>query len=114
MGFPTSLKQLCMPAFIYFMVSIITYIIIFLQNIFMPSHTMLMTEGRMYHLGVHSCFMSSFMYLLVFIIQLIYILFWTWVLNLICKDGHSGISWILVLLPFLLFFVLMGLVMTNI
>jgi hypothetical protein len=50
---------------------------------------------------------------LVFIIKLIYILFWTWVLNLICKDGHTNISWLLVLLPFILLFVMIGLLMIN-
>jgi hypothetical protein len=38
----------------------------------------------------------------IFIVKLVYILFWTWILNLICKDGHSGISWVLVFLPFIL------------
>ena len=27
-----------------------------------------------------------------------------------CKDGHSGIAWFLVLLPFVLLFVIMGMV----
>ena len=49
--------------------------------------------------------------MLVFIVKIIYILFWTWVLNLMCKDGHSGIAWFLVLLPFILLFVIMGMVM---
>jgi hypothetical protein len=30
-----------------------------------------------------------------------------------CKDGHSGIAWFLVLLPFIMLFVIMGLVMMN-
>jgi hypothetical protein len=48
--------------------------------------------------------------LLLFVVKLIYILFWTWILNLICKDGHSGISWLLVLVPFvLMFFVVLSL-----
>jgi len=32
---------------------------------------------------------------------------------LICKDGHTGIAWFLVLIPFILLFVIMGLVMVN-
>jgi hypothetical protein len=46
-------------------------------------------------------------------VKLIYILFWSWILNLICKDGHKTVSWFLVLLPFLLFFVLIGMIMLN-
>jgi hypothetical protein len=49
----------------------------------------------------------------VFLVKIVYILFWTWILNLICKDGHTGIAWFLVLIPFILLFVIMGLVMVN-
>ena len=45
---------------------------------------------------------------LVFVVKIIYILFWTWVLNLMCKDGHKGIAWFLVLIPFILLFLIMG------
>jgi hypothetical protein len=45
--------------------------------------------------------------MLVFIVKLIYIFFWTWILNLMCKDGHSEISWFLVLLPFILYFLIL-------
>jgi hypothetical protein len=45
--------------------------------------------------------------------ELLYIFFWTWVLNLICKDGHTTISWLLVLFPFILLFVMMGLLLLN-
>ena len=36
------------------------------------------------------------------IIQFICTIFWTWVLNLICKAGYTWVSWILVLLPFII------------
>jgi hypothetical protein len=41
------------------------------------------------------------------------VLFWTYILNLICKDGHVGLSWLLVLLPWILLFVMMGILMLN-
>jgi len=44
---------------------------------------------------------------LVLIVNIIYLLFWTWILNLMCKDGHREIAWFLVLLPFVLFFMLL-------
>ena len=43
--------------------------------------------------------------ILVFFIKILYILFWTWVLNLMCRDGHSDISWLLILVPFLIVFI---------
>jgi hypothetical protein len=64
-----------------------------------------------YHVGSFSCRVPSTM--AVFIDKLIYVLFWTYILNLICKDGHVGVSWLLVLLPWLLLFVMIGLLMIN-
>jgi hypothetical protein len=99
---PKKLKELCTPAFIYFVISIISLFILFIQNIY---------NVHSYHIGNYSCRVPNTM--LVFLFKLIYILFWTWILNLICKDGHSGISWLLVLFPFILLFVILGLIMLN-
>jgi hypothetical protein len=96
------LKQLCPPSLVYFIISIVALLIIFFQNL---------GNKNNYTIGSFSCRVPDTM--LVFIIKLIYILFWTWILNLICKDGHTGISWLLVLFPFILFFVIIGLVMIN-
>ena len=102
MAFPRKLKDLCTPAAFYFVISIIGLILVMFQNFG--------NNGR-YTLGSFSCRVPST--IMVFFAKLLYILFWTWVLNLICKDGHKEISWLLVLLPFLLLFVIMGLVMLN-
>lgn len=98
MGFPTKLSQLCLPSRIYFSISIIFYILSIIQNIG-NKHT--------YAIGMYSCKVPSCIF--VFFLKLVYILFWTWILNLMCKDGHSNIAWLLVLFPFVLFFVLVGL-----
>jgi hypothetical protein len=101
-NFPKSLKELCTPAQIYFFISMIGLLILFFQNL---------GYNNSYHIGSFSCRVPST--ILVFIVKLIYILFWTWVLNLICKDGHTTISWLLVLLPWILLFVIIGLIMLN-
>jgi hypothetical protein len=64
-----------------------------------------------YHVGSFSCRVPSTA--IVFIVELIYVLFWTYILNLICRDGHTTISWLLVLLPWILLFVMIGLLMLN-
>jgi hypothetical protein len=102
MAFPKTLKELCAPALVYFIISIVALLIVLLQNL---------GNRNSYNVGSFSCRVPNTT--LVFIVKLIYILFWTWVLNLICKDGYSGISWLLVLLPFILFFVIIGLVLLN-
>ena len=103
MAFPRSLKELCSPAALYFIVSIFALLMILFQNL---------GNSNSYHMGNFSCRVPSTTF--IFIVKLIYILFWTWILNLICKDGHTGISWLLVLFPFILFFILIGMIMINI
>ena len=102
MSFPKSLKDLCTPSLVYFVISIISLVAVLLQNL---------GNTNSYHVGSFSCRVPNTA--LIFIVKLIYILFWTWVLNLICKDGHSGLSWLLVLFPFILLFVMIGLLVIN-
>ncbi len=102
MAFPKSLKELCSPALFYFALSMLGLIMIAFQNF---------NNEHMYALGNYSCAVPSIT--VVLILKLVYILFWTWILNLMCKDGHSGLSWLLVLFPFILMFVIIGLFMIN-
>ena len=102
MAFPKSLKNLCTPAMVYLTISMVSLAIIFLQNI---------GNSNSYNVGSFSCRVPST--IIVFIVKIIYILFWTWILNLICKDGHTEISWLLILFPFILLFVIIGLLMLN-
>jgi hypothetical protein len=95
MAFPTKLKQLCTPSYVYFIISFIGLVLSAIQN---------MGNNHRYCLGNFSCPVSNCMF--IFIIKIIVILFWTWILNLMCKDGHSEIAWFLVLLPFVIFFMI--------
>jgi hypothetical protein len=100
--FPKTLKELCTPAALYFVISMLGLVIAIFQNL---------GNSDSYNIGNFSCRVPNT--ILVFVFKFIYIVFWTYVLNLICKDGHVGISWLLVLLPFILLFVLMGMLMLN-
>jgi hypothetical protein len=102
-NFPKKLKDLCTPSFVYFIISIIALVLMLLQNF---------GNARRYNVGSFSCNVPNTY--IIFIIKLIYILFWTWVLDLICKSGHVGISWFLVLLPFILLFIIIGYIMINV
>jgi hypothetical protein len=101
-AFPKTLKELCTPAALYFIISLLSLFISILQNL---------GNTNSYCVGNFSCRVPNTF--LVFVIQFIYIVFWTYILNLICKDGHVGISWLLVLLPWILLFVIMGMLMIN-
>lgn len=100
MAFPTKLSQLCTPSYVYFIISVLMIVLAAIQN---------MGNSYKYNLGMFSCQVPSC--IAVFIVKIVYILFWTWVLNLMCNDGHTGIAWFLVLLPFVLLFILLGTVM---
>ena len=100
--FPKQLKDLCTPAALYFIISVLALGGVLLQNL---------GNTNSYHVGSFSCRVPNTA--AIFIAKLIYVLFWTYILNLICKDGHVGLSWLLVLLPWILLFVIMGILMLN-
>ena len=94
------LTKLCTPASIYFTISILFMIVVFIQNY---------GNVNTYCLGVQSCSVSSTY--LIFAIKLVYVLFWTWILNLMCNAGASGIAWFLVLIPFIIMFLMLSMMM---
>ena len=102
MAFPKKLKELCTPAFLYFSLAMLGVLVSVVQNL---------GNSRRYNLGMLSTRVPSTF--LVFLVEIIYILFWTWVLNLMCKDGHKEIAWFLVLIPFILLFLLQGSMMSG-
>ena len=102
MVFPNKLSQLCTPSLVYFVISVIGLAMAIMQNL---------GNNNRYNLGSFSCQVPSC--LAVFIIKVVYVLFWTWILNLMCRDGHVEIAWFLVLLPFILLAIIIGLVMVN-
>ena len=101
-NFPKTLKELCSPAMVYFVISMIALIMVLFQNL---------GNSNSYNVGSFSCRVPNTA--VVFIVKILYVLFWTYILNLICKDGHTSLSWLLVLLPWILLFVIIGILMLN-
>ena len=99
MAFPRSVNQLCTPSFVYLVLSVIGIIVTIFQN---------MGNTNKYCLGSFTCDVTSTV--AIFIMKIVCILFWTWILNLMCKDGHKNIAWFLVLLPFILIFSIVAIV----
>lgn len=92
-----SFRNWCTPAYFYFIISIFAIIIMTIQNF---------GNTNVYCLGDYTCGVTSTF--LIFIIKMLYVLFWTWVLNLLCKNGYESISWFLVLLPYVVMFILIA------
>ena len=103
MAIPRKFNQLCTPAAFYFVISMIGFVLMTIQNL---------GNNKVFSLGYFSCRVTNT--LLVLLFNLVYILFWTYILNLICKDGYTNVSWLIVLLPFIFFFILMGLMMMGV
>lgn len=70
--------NLCAPALIYFVLSVIAIIgMIFTGFLIIP-----------------------------ILIQIIGVLIWTWLLNYLCSIGYEGVSWFLVLFPYIVLFIM--------
>ena len=89
------LAKLCGPSHFYLVISLFFVLIATMQN---------MGSSSVYCLGSLTCDVTSTT--LIFAVKIIYILFWTWILNLMCASGATKIAWALVLLPFILMFLL--------
>ena len=96
------IKKLCTPAYVYLVISVIAIVLMMFQNC---------GNVDMYCLGNYECEVPSTA--LIFLIKFIYVAFWTFILDSVCKAGHKQFSWFLVLFPFILFFVLLGLLMVS-
>ena len=88
-----TIQKLCKPAYVYLVLSVIAIILLMFQN---------KDNSNVYCVGKMTCNVPSTP--LVFAAKVIYTVFWTFVLNSICKAGYPGFSWFMVLLPFVLFF----------
>ena len=96
------LRNLCTPAFIYLAISMLLLVVMYIQN---------RNNVDVYCLGAYECDVTNVT--AIFLIKFVYILFWTWILNLICKSGSPSIAWLLLLLPVILFFLLIALLFIS-
>ena len=93
-----SIKKLCSPAYFYLVISVFAFVLMMLQNA---------GNTNKYCIGSYQCQTGSTA--LIFVFKGLYIAFWTFVLDMLCKSGYKNIAWFLVLLPFILFFLMIGL-----
>ena len=98
-----ALKNLCTPAHVYFLISVLALIIMAIQNV---------GNVNKYCVGNYECTVTST--LGVFAVKFLYIVFWTWVLNTLCRAGYKRLSWFIFLLPFVSMFILIALMFLNI
>ena len=92
----SSSPMLCAPALTYLVISLIALAVSGLQNA---------RNTNAYAVGHLSYPVQSTAY--VFILKIIWFLFWTWLLNVLCSKGYKTVAWVLVAIPFLVFFTLL-------
>jgi hypothetical protein len=92
--------NLCTPATIYLVLSAIGIILIAFQNYGM--------SPNMYCVGNVRCPVQTTTP--IFIMKILYVAFWTFILNALCIYGYNQLAWFLLLLPFILFFMMILLV----
>ena len=98
------LTGLCAPALLYLVLSLFGFLTILFQNC---------KEASAYMIGDMKvdieCHNAWF-----FVGKAVYIMAFTWLLNVLCNKGYTNISWFLVLLPFIGMFLILGLIMLSI
>lgn len=97
-------KSLCSPAQLYFVLSALSFTLILLQNC---------SDGGSYQIGTMKvkpeCHNVVF-----FIFKAAYILGFTYLLNWFCGKKLKTLSWLIVLLPFIAMFLILGVTMISI
>ena len=84
------IKALCTPAYIYLVISIIAIVVAMFQNV---------GRTRSYAFCGYTVNVDNTG--AVFLIQGIVVVFWTIVLDSLCKNGFTQLSWLLLALPFI-------------
>lgn len=74
------LKKICLPAKIYLAILIITVIIAIFQGVGLA----------------------------IVLFKVVFGLIWTWLLNWICSKGYTSLSWVILLLPYVLLFLIVA------
>ena len=96
------LMNMCTPATIYFVISLVGLILVGLNNL---------DNNDKLCVGDYNCYVGN--NTTIFILNAIYILFWTFILDLMCKAGYSSLSWFVLLLPFIILVVLFLVLMVK-
>lgn len=95
------IQKLCSPAKLYFVISVLSFLGMLLQNC---------NSTSVYQVGTFKadtpCHPMWF-----FIAKAMYITFWTFGLNFLCQHGFKTVSWALVLLPIIGMFIIIGLLL---
>jgi len=96
-------ESLCSPAQLYLGMSVFAVLTQCYQNIGKPNE---FTCGLMKSQSpINNAFYIAF--------EILYVLGWTYMLNVLCKKSYSKLSWLLILVPLVGMFVIIGLLILG-
>jgi hypothetical protein len=95
-GVISKIQSLCTPAFIFFILSVISLLVMLFDNMENTNH---------YCFGNVSCNVANTS--TIFIVEILFIVFWTWFLNAICSRGYVNVAWFILLFPYILLFAIL-------
>jgi len=95
-GVVSKIQSLCTPAFIFFILSVLSLFVMLFDNLENTHH---------YCFGNVSCNVANTS--TIFIVEILFIIFWTWFLNAICSRGYVNVAWFILLFPYILLFALL-------
>jgi hypothetical protein len=95
-GVLSKIQSLCTPAFIFFVLSVISLLVMLFDNI---------ENTNQYCFGNVSCNVANTS--TIFIVEIIFLVFWTWFLNAICSRGYTNVAWFILLFPYIVLFAIL-------
>lgn len=96
------IKKLCTPAYLYLVLSVVSMVAMMFQNA---------GNTNTYCVGNYECEVPNTA--AVFLGKAIYITIWTFILNALCKAGYQKVSWFIVLIPFILMAIMIGMLILT-
>lgn len=95
-GVISKIQSLCTPAFIFFILSVLSLFIMLFDNLENTHH---------YCFGNVSCNVANTS--TIFIVEILFIVLWTWFLNAICSRGYVNVAWFILLFPYIFLFAIL-------
>ena len=95
------LSKTCTPSYLYFIISFVALLLMAFQNF--------LGNDDSFCIGNYKCNVGN--KVIILILNFIYIVFWSFILDLICNAGYTELSWFVVLIPIILFFLFFGIIM---
>jgi hypothetical protein len=102
-GIVNKVQSLCTPALVFFVISILSLFVMIFDNL---------ENTHSFCFGNVSCNVANTS--MIFMVEIVFLVFWTWLLNFICSRGYPSVAWFILLLPYILLFIVILMIASEI